>query len=513
MGILQRYFSARAKKAKPEMERRERALLLSQTVAGEIAAGRFAEALAPANELIALLREASSTTSETWPWPGLGQILSDHARILRALGRPDDAIVSAREAIRIWMSLAEHDPQHLRLLAIGLSILAEALHDIGREAEAAEALRQAVRQYRGLLPNDRARLPDLAQCLSDLSVLEAALGRVEAGFAAAEEAVNLYRELHTGDVARFRPLLAHALNNLGNAAQTPEHLEAGVAAMDEAVYLFRQILLTNRDAAQPFFVATLVNRAMLLRDAGRGGEALEALQEAVAVARPLAAQSAERRSDLASALKALAEAQKDAGAPDKSLAAIQEAILVWTELAGGEASPYTTPLVRALGFAALRLVDLGQLAPAAQMAGLAVDMQRALVARDPAQRRPLAEALTTLAHVLSCGEEWERALEPAGEAAGLWCGIADADPSQAMKCAIAERVNALVLQHLEQPAEAAELLYDALERVGEDAHTWVAVDRAMVERLLADYAEVCRGADLDPDVDAMRRLEDALADG
>jgi hypothetical protein len=514
MGILQRYFGARARKAKPEVERRERALLLAQTVATRIATSRHAEALAPAEELIALLREACGTTSDAWPWPGLGQILGDHARILRALARPDDAIVSAREAIRIWMTLAEHDPQHLRQLAIGLGILAEALHDIGRDEEAAEALRQAVRQYRGLLQNDRARfLPDLAQCLSDLSVLETALGRADAGFAAAEEAVALYRELHAGDVARFRPLLAHALNNLGSAAQTPDRLEAGVAAMDEAVYLFRQILLTNRDAAQPYFVATLVNRALLLRDAGRHDDALEALTEAVAVARPLAAQSAERRPDLAAALKALADAQKDAGFPEKSLAAIQEAIMVWTELAGGEAGRYTAPLARALAFAALRLVELRELAPAARLAAVAVDLQRALAGNEPAQRVGLAEALATLAHVHNCGEEWERALAPAGEAAGLWCGIAEVDPAQTLKCAIAESLNARVLRRLEQPAEAANLLFDALERLGEDARVWVEADRATVERLLAEYAEVCREAGLDPDVDAMRRLEDALAEG
>jgi tetratricopeptide (TPR) repeat protein len=515
MGILQRYFSLRSRKANPEGERRERALLLSQTVLQDCNAGRFADALAPANELIALLREVGSTTDESWARPGLGQILSDHARILRELRRPEEAIASVREAIRIWMSLAHGDPQHLRQLAMGLGILAEALHDIGRDDGAAEALRQAVRQYRGLLPADRGRfLPDLARCLSDLGVLETTLGRVDAGFEAAQEAVALYRELRSTDVARFRPLLAGALNNLGTAAQQPEHLEAGLAAMDEAVYLYRQILPVDREAAQPYFPAALINRALLLRDAGRGEEAVESLQEAVTVARAFAAQSPERQPDLAAALKALADALREAGSPEKSLAAIEEAILIWTDLAGRDPAQYTRALAEGLAFAAMRFIDMREPAPAARMAILSVEMGRALAAGDRDAHLPrVAESLVTLAHVFNCAGEWERALEPAAEAVSLWREIAESDPAQTMKCVVAEGLNALVLRRLERPAEAADLLLDALVRIRSEAREWVESDRSTVERLLADYGEACRAMGAEPDADAILPLADALAGG
>lgn len=512
MGILHRYFSARAVKAPSIDLRRQQVLLLSETVSRQCDAGRFAEALAPADELVSLLRDVANTTEEDWPWPGLGTILSDKARILRGLGRGEEAIVCANEALRIWMDLAAHEPLYLRHLAASLLVLSAAFRDVGRFEEAAEASRQAVRQLRGLVPADRARfIPELAQALNDLSVLEGKTGAHEASVAAAAEAADLFRRLHSGDVARYRPLLASALDNLGAAQRSFGKFEMALAAAEEAVSLYRQVLAFKPEAAQPFIGGALANRGRVLRDLGRNAEAMASLHESVVVSRSLAARDAARLADLAESLRALADLHEDAGHAKKALDAVDEAIRIWMQLSEHEPRRHMGPLADALGFAALRFADIDDADAAVRLARMSVDLQRIRAARNRAAHLPaLADALITLTHALICGGDGPQAEESAAEAVVLWREIAAADAAQSLRCAIAEGMNALVLSRLGRHGEAAAILGAALERLGATPARWIAADRSLVAQLLGDYMAVCREGKIAADPSAVRPFEGAI---
>jgi len=500
MGILHRYFGLRAAAASPIDLRRQQALLLSQTVLQHCNAARYAQALAPANALIALLRDVGDTTDEAWPWPGLGMILCDHARILRNLDRGDEAIASAHEALRIWMPLVAHDPHYLRHMAASLGILASALHDGGRVAEAADAARQAARQYRGLVPADRVRfLPDFAQSLNDLGMLEGRLGNLDAALAAAQEAVGLLRELHARDVAGFRPPLAGALDNLGAALKKLGRLDAAFAAMEEAVGLYRQVLAFKPEAAQPHIGAALANRALVLQELGRNEEAMASLWEAVVVGRSLATQNPARLPELAASLRALAEMHQEARQSEKALSAVAEAIQIWTTLSERAPKRHLEPLAEALTFSALRHTEIGDFEPAARMAATSVEMRRVLIACDRTVHLPgFADSLVVFAHALNRSGAGQQALAPAAEAVSLWRGIAARDPALSMKCGVAEGMQALVLRRLGRNREAAALLAEAQKRLGGPASGSGAADRALVEGLLGEFAEASRGGDRAP---------------
>lgn len=512
MGILHRYFSARAEKANPVDLRRQDVLTLQETVLRHSQAGRFAEALPPAEELIAVLRDVANTTEESWPWPGLGTILSDKARILRGLGRGEDAIGCANEALRIWLTLAAHEPLYLRHLAASLVILSQALNDGGRTDEAAEASRQAVRQIRGLLPADPARfIPDLAQCLNDLGMFESKIGNADAAVAAAEEAVNLYRELHTKDVSLYRPLLAGSLNNLGAALRKAGRFDASLAAMEESVGFYRQVLAFKPEAAQAYIGPALANRGLVFRDLGRRPEALASLHEAVVVGRSIAQRDPTRKADLAESLRALAELHDDAGHAKKALDAVDEAIRIWMELSETEPKRHTGPLADALGFAALRFTDIDDVQAAARLAAMSVDLNRIRAARNRVGHLPdLADSLITLTHALNCAGAWQRAEAPAAEAVTLWREMSAGDATKNLRCSIAEGMNALVLSHLGRHGEAAALLGDSLKRLGSTPDRWIAADRTLVAQLLGDYVAVCREGNIAPDPSAVQPFEGAI---
>src|SRR5204862_156701 len=95
--------------------------------------------------------------------------------------------------------------------------LAIRLRELGRREEALAAAEEAVKAYRALAQvGPGAFVPGLAMSLNNLGIRLGALGRREEALAAAEEGVNVYRALAQARREAFEPDLAASLNNLGN---------------------------------------------------------------------------------------------------------------------------------------------------------------------------------------------------------------------------------------------------------------------------------------------------------
>jgi tetratricopeptide (TPR) repeat protein len=167
---------------------------------------------------------------------------------------------------------------------------------------------EAVGVYRRLAAaNPACYEADLATSLNNLSGSLAGAGRHEEALAAAEEAVTVYRRLAAANPAAYESSLATSLNNL--AAEVVRRREALVASLDnvwdilalagqhqealdpieEAVAIYRRLAAGNPAAHEPDLAASLDNLSDILARGGRREEARAVVEEAVAIYRRLAA--------------------------------------------------------------------------------------------------------------------------------------------------------------------------------------------------------------------------------
>jgi tetratricopeptide (TPR) repeat protein len=143
--------------------------------------------------------------------------LNNLGNCLSKLGRHEEAMTPAREAVDLFRALASARPDAFRPgLAMSLNNLGNHLSELGRREEAQTPAREAVDIRRALA---RARpdafRPDLAMSLGNLGNRLGELGRREEALTAAEEAVDLYRALARTRPDAFRPDLARSLGVLG----------------------------------------------------------------------------------------------------------------------------------------------------------------------------------------------------------------------------------------------------------------------------------------------------------
>ena len=145
--------------------------------------------------------------------------LNNLASCLRDLGRREDALAAAEEAVDLCRALAAARPDAFTPDLARRSPTSPALPERSRPARGRARRRRGGRDlYRALAAaRPDAFTPDLAMALNNLASRLSALGRREDALAAAEEACDLYRALAAARPDAFTPDLASALNNLAGA--------------------------------------------------------------------------------------------------------------------------------------------------------------------------------------------------------------------------------------------------------------------------------------------------------
>ena len=305
---------------------------------------------------------------------------------LADLGRREDALAAAQEAVTIRRQLAAANPDAFEPdLASSLNNLAHRLADLGRPEDALAAVEQAVIIRRQLAAaNPDASLPDLASSLNNLALRLADLGRPEDALAAAQEAVAIRRQLAAANPDAFRPDLASSLNNLALRLAEVGRPEDALAAAQEAVAIRRELAAASPDAFLPDLAESVNNLALRLAEVGRPEDALAAIQETVAIRRELAAARPDAfLPDLAESVNNLALRLADLGRPEDALAAIQETVAIRRELAAARPDAFLPDLAESVNNLALRLADLGRPEDALAAAQEAVTIRRELAARWP----------------------------------------------------------------------------------------------------------------------------------
>jgi tetratricopeptide (TPR) repeat protein len=170
------------------------------------------------------------------PPRSLAGSLNDQSFWLSDLGRREEALAAAQEAVTIFRQLAQARPDaFLGGLARLLNTQSGRLSDLGRREEALAAAEEAVticRQLARIRP--AGDLPGLARSLNTPSFCLSDLGRLEEALAASEEAADIFRHLAEAVPDVFLPFLATSLTNLANMLSELNRDAEASAIRDEA---------------------------------------------------------------------------------------------------------------------------------------------------------------------------------------------------------------------------------------------------------------------------------------
>jgi tetratricopeptide (TPR) repeat protein len=249
----------------------------------------------------------------------LAQALGNHTILLAKVGRFDEALEAAAEAVAISRELVVLHAAYRDRLAAALRVYGARSAGFGRRVEGRAAIAESVRLLRELAGDDRAAyLPSLAEAVSDLG----AFSDGGDGLALAEEAVALRRELVAANRRVELPGLALSLSILAEMQAEAGRLEEALATGDEALRFIREAVEVNPTAMMPRYAFLLSEQTARLDRAGRVADAMTLGKEAVAAAREaLDTHRAANLSGLAGALRAQARRLHHApGRPSKNRA-------------------------------------------------------------------------------------------------------------------------------------------------------------------------------------------------
>ena len=251
------------------------------------ALGRWAEALAAAQEAVALRRALARANPNAFN-PDLAMSLNNLANLLSELGRRAEALAPAQEAVALRRALARANPDAFNPgLARSLNTLANRLSELGRRAEALEPAQEAVALRRALArANPDAFNPDLARSLNNLAIRLSELDRRAEALKPAQEAVGLFRALARANPDAFNPDLASSLNTLANLLSELGRRAEALAPAQEAVALYRALARANPDAFNPDLARSLGALGLVLAANERAAEARARLAEGIRVLTP-----------------------------------------------------------------------------------------------------------------------------------------------------------------------------------------------------------------------------------
>jgi tetratricopeptide (TPR) repeat protein len=287
--------------------------------------------------------------------------------------------------------------------------------DLGNELQAQEAL-VAV----GRLLLDETLLPGLAEEVLDrvdaLRHLPVSLRDTAA--TATERVLREHREAHAEPDETARTRRAELLNNLSVRLAGLGRHEDALEAIEQAVAIRRKLTTARPDAFLPDLAMSLNNLGPRLAALGRREEALNASQQAVDAYRQLAATRPEAfLPDLAMSLNNLSLSLADLGRREDALEAIDETVDVCRKLAAARPDAFLPDLAMSLNTLSVRLAALGRREDALAAIDEAVDIRRNLAAARPDTFLPdLAMSLNNRSGCLAALGRREDALAAIDEA-------------------------------------------------------------------------------------------------
>ena len=176
--------------------------------------GRTDDALKSAYEAVEISALLTTVSQEQFE-PHLAWCKVNLASVMSDAGQHKQAILAARQAVDSYFRLANNAPdKYLGHVGEALSQLGLYLFEDEQKEQAAEMLESAVEAYQ-MLPDgaQESHKPDMARAFQNLGAVLAVLERWRKGFQATERAIRIYRELSQAGDADFESKLTSCLGN------------------------------------------------------------------------------------------------------------------------------------------------------------------------------------------------------------------------------------------------------------------------------------------------------------
>ncbi|MFJ5921614.1 tetratricopeptide repeat protein [Kitasatospora sp. NPDC092948] len=382
------------------------------------ACGRSADALRADEEAVALRRRLAAGHPAAYR-EVLARSLNSLAIGLDRIGRVTEGLAAAEESVRQYEQLAEEQPEYNREpLAMALNTWSNALDTVGRRQEAADAAERAAERYAELhAAYPDAHATDYAMALNTLGLRLNGLGRAEDSLASLQHAAAIYRDHLDRNNGACRPYFALTLNNLADLHSRAGRHDEALAACEEGVPVARELADANPDGHRRLLARLLTTRAIALHRAGRTAEVPPIAEEAVRAATPSAAEP-----ESADMLDTLSSLLSLALRPQAAEAALRVVLAARRELVRIDPDRHYDDLLDTFDSLKLRLMADGETEQALAVAIEAADARRRQWQRQPTPDRQaaLAGALAGLAQTLIGRDRFAEAAALAEESVELW---------------------------------------------------------------------------------------------
>jgi tetratricopeptide (TPR) repeat protein len=286
---------------------------------------------------------------------------------------------------------------------------------------------QGITALRKLVGYDsKTFLPVLARALNNLGNRYSEVGKRQEAVGPTEAAVRIRRELAEQNPA-FLPELAKALNNLGSRYRGVGKRQEAVGPTEEAVQIRRKLAEQN-PAFLPELAGSLNNLGIRYSEVGKRQEAVNPTEEAVQLCRKLAEQNPAFLPDLARALNNLGNCYAEVGRWQEAVGPTEAAIQLYRKLA--EQNPAFLPeLAKALNNLGIRYREVGKRLEAVGPTEEAVQIRRKLADHNPAFLPELAGSLNNLGIRYCEVGRWQEAVGPTEAAVQLYRELAQQNPA------------------------------------------------------------------------------------
>jgi tetratricopeptide (TPR) repeat protein len=380
-------------------------------------------ALTEAIAAVAFCREMAALDADNLP--DLAAALAQLSTLFARAGRWAEAVAPAEEAVQIERFAVDSDG-----LVAALYTVERRLGEAGRATEAVAAADEAAELYRRLVAgadDDRRYRRSLAAVLTDRGHWSAELGRLDEAIDATEEAIRLRRLLVVDDDT-VGPGLAQSLVHLGHYRTVSGDLAGGLAATEESMAIVRSLAAADHEAHLPEFTKTLAELAVALFAAGRYTEGRETAREAARLscelvgavgdsALPTLGRTLSNLALMLTSADDVTDAGTDSDADNDAVVVCREAVDVLRRLVAINPDVHQPALGRALTTLAITLSNAERTAEATAAAQEGLDIQRDLMAVDPARAaHAYAAAAKLLAMLLLTGGQAEESLTVVREA-------------------------------------------------------------------------------------------------
>jgi tetratricopeptide (TPR) repeat protein len=481
----------------------EQARLLNNLANRLKAVGRREEALNTAQEALRINQQLAKARPDVF-LPNLATSLNTLGNRLSDLGRREEALDKAQEALRIRDLLAKSRPEAFRFdFASSLNNLATMLSALGRREEALDKALEAVRIYEQLATGQPEKvLPELGRALHNLANRMSDLGRREEALDKAQQAERIFEQLAKARPDAFLADLASSLNGLAVLLSDMGRIEEGVVKGQESLRIQEELAKAQPDSFLPELARSLSTLTDKLRILGRHEEALVKGQHAVRIGEQLAkVRPGAFEPGLAGSLNNLAGVLSELGRRGEALAKAQEAARIYAQLAKARPDAFLPNLATSLSNLAAMLSKLGRCDEALEKAQEAVRIREQLARARPDAFLPnLATSLNNLANTLSALGRHEEALEKAQEAVRIQEQLARARPDAFLRyLATFYGAKGAILRSMERHAEAAAAFAQGIRAITPLFQKVPNAFAQLIGSLFNEYLRAIQQAEIEPD--------------